>query len=309
MEIANQWAVMGTAVEGVRLGEESDAGQITRLLREAPFTHVHADWHYLSEWLGRRQFMLVEDRRTAVADTPAHGLFSRPAPLLACLAVAADPPPAAWVRVGAINSPLRARELLAAMLARLAPDLRDAGVQQIGWLMVDEWPDEWLNDLGFEQVNAVMTYVRSGAEPPPLEMPDDVLIRPVVPEDLPLLEQIEAEAFEPLWRHSAEGLALAVRQTVSFDVAERDDGRVLGFQFSTATRRGAHLSRMTVDPAFQRSGIGSALLAHALVGYQRQHVATVTLNTQVDNIASQRLYERFGFRANGESFPVWAVSI
>ena len=139
-------------------------------------------------------------------------------------------------------------------------------------------------------------------------MPGDLVIRPVDLEDLPLLEQIEAEAFEPLWRHSAEGLALAARQTLSFDVAERD-GRVLGFQFSTATRRGAHLSRMTVDPAFQRSGVGSALLAHALAGYQRLGAGQVTLNTQVDNYASQQLYERFGFQANGERFPVWAAAL
>ena len=165
MEIANQWAAMATAVAGVRQGEAADAGQITRLLREAPFRHVHADWHYPSEWLDSPRFVLVEERQTAVTDTWHMGFLGRPIPLLACLAVAADPPPAAWVRVGAIQAPARARELMAAMLARLAPGLREAGVQQIGWLMVEEWPAEWLSDLGFEQVNAVATYVRPNLDP------------------------------------------------------------------------------------------------------------------------------------------------
>jgi ribosomal protein S18 acetylase RimI-like enzyme len=47
-------------------------------------------------------------------------------------------------------------------------------------------------------------------------------------------------------------------------------GRLVGFQFSTsARRRGAHLSRLTVDPAAGQ-GIGSALLAHAIEEYQRR---------------------------------------
>ncbi len=307
MEIANHDAASSRPEESVRRGLESDAGQITRLLREAPYTHIHADWHYPSQWLGTPSFVLLEDD-TAAPRTLSHRLFTPPTPALACLAIAADPPPAAWVRVAAVARPSLAPHHLAALLAALLPALRQSGVRQIAWLMVEEWPGEWLAGIGFSQVNAVVTYIRPHAPLPPLTPNENLVIRPATAVDFPLLEQMEAAAFEPMWRHSAEGLALAGRQSLSFDVAELD-GRVVGFQFSTPTRRGAHLSRMTVDPAYQRLGVGSALLAHALAGYERQGAGTVTLNTQADNLASQRLYERFGFRPNGERFPVWSLDL
>ena len=47
---------------------------------------------------------------------------------------------------------------------------------------------------------------------------------------------------------------------------------------------------MTVSPERQGQGIGAALLARALEGYGQRQLRTVTLNTQADNLASQRLY-------------------
>jgi N6-L-threonylcarbamoyladenine synthase/ribosomal-protein-alanine N-acetyltransferase len=84
------------------------------------------------------------------------------------------------------------------------------------------------------------------------------------------------------------------------------DDRPVGYQFSTGGNGNAHLARMTVHPARQGEGIGAALLAHALTGYGRQNIRTATLNTQQDNHASRRLYERFGFRQTGQSYPVWS---
>jgi ribosomal protein S18 acetylase RimI-like enzyme len=122
------------------------------------------------------------------------------------------------------------------------------------------------------------------------------------------LEQIEARAFEPLWRHSVSTLRLAWQHTVSFDVAAVD-GQVVGFQFSTPSETGAHLARLTVHPSFQGKGIGSHLMAYALAGYRRQGLKAATLNTQADNDASQNLYKRFGFQPNGQKFPVWVVDL
>jgi ribosomal-protein-alanine N-acetyltransferase len=125
---------------------------------------------------------------------------------------------------------------------------------------------------------------------------------------LPRLAEIEAITFDPLWRHSAIALALAHQQAWSFDVAEMN-GHIVGFQFSTRSPRGAHLARMAVHPHYQGRGVGAALLARAMAHYHAEGLRRVTLNTQMDNLASKRLYERFGFRPSGEEFPVWVMAL
>ena len=122
--------------------------------------------------------------------------------------------------------------------------------------------------------------------------------------DLEQLASLEKKAFNPLWRHSARGLGLARHQAFSFDVALLQ-GKIVGFQLSTPSEYGVHLVRLTVDPDTHGLGIGSALLHHAFQQYHRRGKYRVTLNTQIDNEASQRLYRKFGFFASGQRFPVW----
>jgi ribosomal-protein-alanine N-acetyltransferase len=70
-------------------------------------------------------------------------------------------------------------------------------------------------------------------------------------------------------------------------------------------RHAAHLVRLTINPGMQGYGIGSALLAHALRSYRQQGIRQVTLNTQTDNKAAQRLYAKFGFQPQGSIYNIW----
>jgi ribosomal protein S18 acetylase RimI-like enzyme len=86
-------------------------------------------------------------------------------------------------------------------------------------------------------------------------------------------------------------------------------GTIVGFQLSTASGSTAHLVRLTVSTEWHGQGIGSALLAHAITSYRANGLSQVTLNTQLDNIASQFLYRKFGFNATGQRLPVWALPL
>lgn len=309
MQYANLWAGLAEKEHEVRVARQDDARAVTRLLREAPFSHVHADWHAPADWMGRPSFVVIPapaQRKTR--QTLPSRFFGQPPSLEACLAVAADPQPGAWVRLAALAKMNRAQAYMAAMLAAIQPVLVNGGTTQIAWLLLDDWPESWLPDLGFSRTNEVVTYEKRGLTLPGVAAMPELRIRSVEERDLPALAAIEERAFEPLWQHSEWGLSLARQQSLSFDVALLDE-RPVGFQLSSATRRGAHLSRITIDTEHQNRGIGSALLAHALEGYRRQGISTVTLNTQADNVASQRLYERFGFEQSGEHFPIWSVHL
>ncbi|MFZ0544436.1 MAG: GNAT family N-acetyltransferase [Candidatus Promineifilaceae bacterium] len=300
MEIAN----LDSAT--IRLATSKDAQQILRLLQESPFAHIHADWHVPGDWLGTPGFV-VSEHLTGAGAMSSFGLEALN--LMACLAVAADPYPAAWVRIAAIRQTTFAQEVLAEMLEAVLPFLRETAVTALGWLAVESWPGEILPALGFHRENWITTFIKEGVDSPPIK-DSGVEIRPVSVNDMETLAAIEAAAYEPLWRHSAGGLRLAYKQSFCFDVALVNE-QIVGFQYSTSNHYGlgAHLVRITVHPDLQGLGVGSALMAAAMERYRRRGIKRVSLNTQLDNIASHRLYEKFGFYRTGEQMPVWVMNI
>jgi ribosomal protein S18 acetylase RimI-like enzyme len=310
MESANPWEHLARGAKAeIRVANEADSGAISRLLEQAPFSHIHADWHYPADWLGSSTFVVIpESASRQTRRTFSSRLFGEHESLAGCLSIAADPEPAAWVRIAAIADMARGPELMALMLSAIAAPLRETNVSQIAWLLVEQWPEMWLPDLGFEKINEVVTYRKLETDSPRIVQPEGVEIHPVRSSDLAALAEIESRAFEPLWRHSEWSLSLARQQAISFDVAWFGETPV-GFQFSTPTLQGAHLSRITIDPAVQNRGVGSAVLVHALKGYAQKGISMITLNTQLDNVVSQRLYEKFGFQRSGESFPVYSLSL
>ena len=134
----------------------------------------------------------------------------------------------------------------------------------------------------------------------------DWLIRPMVPGDLPRVVDLDAAAFDPLWRNSLEGLASAFNQACYASVAEDDSG-LIGYQLATGGAFGTHLARLAVQPAAQGRGLGAALVHDLIAHIPRDREPRLTVNTQADNKASHALYERLGFRRTGERFPVLAA--
>ncbi len=276
---------------GLRQLETADAVDLTRLLRATRFSHLHVDWYSLSDWLEAGCVFGLDDGRR----------------LLAFLAIGADPLPAAWIRGAAIAESLDPLPALRHLLDAALPACRQRGATECAIMSVRQWPNALLPALGFHPVTEVMTMTCELAGPPPAS-PRNVELRPAELRDLDALAAIEEAAFEPIWRYSARGLARAMAQTFSFDVAARN-GQIAGYQCSTASYQGAHLARMTVHPRWQRQGIGTALLLHALHGYRHGALQHLSLNTQVDNQASQRLYRRHGFQPTGDVLPVWSLSL
>lgn len=259
------------------------------------------------DWVGEKGFVVFPQEAHKLS-TLGSKLFSPRSHLAACLAAIPDPPPAAWVRVACVGNGTNPLPVLEAMLENVVICLQETAVSELGWLVMNEWPLPWLPALGFAPANEIITYTKFDMAIPETAVPPDLEFRPAQPADMDILANIEAAAFDPLWRHSATGLLLAYRQSFSFDVAVRH-GRVVGFQFSTRNQDNAHLVRMTIHPDAQNSGIGSALLAHAINGYRRSNLRTVSLNTQADNVPSQKLYTRFGFRQGRERLPIWVKPI
>ncbi len=293
MEIAN------SRTREIRQANTNDRGEIFRLIREANFAHVHSDWYLPSDWLGNPGFIINEQNRS-------HRSSSK---ILGCMAATADPLPAAWMRLVALNSSESPEKILTEMFEAVLPVLRSQGIDQLAWLPGRFWPQQWFQKLGFEEINWITTFVKDNLDIPTRNM-GNVEIRPVNTGDFIKLAKLEENAFSPLWRHSAQGLTIANQQAVSFLVAQIDD-QIVGFQYSVPGQQPAsvHLVRITVHRQFQSRGIGTALMAAAFEDYRRYQATSVSLNTQIDNIPSHRLYKRFGFYQLDDAVPLWARRI
>ncbi len=127
--------------------------------------------------------------------------------IIACLAVVAEPPPAAWVRVAATESTAGFPQAKAMFTQIL--EVLDPAIEEISWFLADYWPLHWLERLGFVPVSDVITFLKDDLSVPSFVSPPGLEIRPVQREDLPTLAEIETAAFEPRWRYGAQDLYLA----------------------------------------------------------------------------------------------------
>ena len=125
-------------------------------------------------------------------------------------------------------------------------------------------------------------------------------------DDLCAVQILDQRAFSPVWQNSRNLLEAAFEQAAIATVAEDDSG-VIGYQISTSSSTGGHLARLAVAPEAQARGVGRALVNDLLSQFQRRGALRVTVNTQIDNLASIKLYERAGFKQLGELYPVYLL--
>jgi putative acetyltransferase len=107
---------------------------------------------------------------------------------------------------------------------------------------------------------------------------------------------------EEMWRARIEDMAAPARHDLQL-VAQRGAQVVgsLGLHPAAALRR-RHVAMLgiSVDAAFQRQGVGLALMQAACDfadGWAQ--ILRIELNLFTDNLAARALYERFGFRLEG----------
>jgi len=122
-----------------------------------------------------------------------------------------------------------------------------------------------------------------------------MIVRPAREADIPAIASVAAASYASGFAGILSPEELAVRNAASFAplfvaalpllrVAEVD-GAIAGFSKVTA----GHLDMLFIDPAAQRSGVGSVLLAEA------EARGTCTLECFRDNRSARGFYERHGW--------------
>ena len=189
-------------------------------------------------------------------------------------------------------------DYLETLLPPSLESLRAQGATGLLYVGSEEWLAVPLQDHGFVVDNTIVAYTKRDWSVPS-HGNQQVVVRPAQPGDFPVLIALDQVAFDPLWQNTAEVFRDVLTDYPCFVVAELG-GVVVGYQFSNLVEGRGYLARVAVHPDYQGQGIGVRLTAEAIDFFKGEGARVITLNTQQDNRASQRLYRWFGFRLAGE---------
>jgi ribosomal-protein-alanine N-acetyltransferase len=181
------------------------------------------------------------------------------------------------------------------------------GVDNLSALVVNPWLNAYLPAMGFRYLEEVVTLYRATQElPSPQDSP--VEFRNGYIEDIPAIVAVDHAAFGPPWQLSSVDIRFAQRQAASCTLALHQ-GDIVAYEISTRHQSQGHLARLAVHPKLQGQKVGYALLHNLLTRFEKRGVRTITVNTQLSNVLSQRLYNRFGFFRNGFDLPIWQTML
>ncbi|MCM1100092.1 MAG: ribosomal protein S18-alanine N-acetyltransferase [Clostridium sp.] len=125
----------------------------------------------------------------------------------------------------------------------------------------------------------------------------NVIIRPLRETDVPGLARIEREIFSMPWSEKAF-LELLEHPYSLYMVAE-SEGRPIGCAGLTMLDNEGDIEKVMVEEARRGQGVGAVLLEELLREAARRGVRDFTLEVRAGNRPAIRLYEKFGFAAEG----------
>lgn len=276
----------------VRRATPADHQRIADLIFFESHVHRHLDWRAPLDWLGHTPYLVIEEN----------------ARLTGVLACPPDPEMIAWIRLFAFTSDRSGAAAWSALWTAARAQLAPNGGATAAAIAIQRWFDPILLDTGFQHADDIVLLEWEHQAAPKPAPPLGVAIRAMKVEDLTEVVEMDAAAFEPLWRNSLEALSKAYAQASYASVAD-DRSRLIGYQLSTSAPFGTHLARLAVRPEAQRRGVGEALVLDLLAQIPSGFDQRVTVNTQANNTASLGLYQRLGFHRTGERYPVYQMQV
>jgi [ribosomal protein S18]-alanine N-acetyltransferase len=275
----------------IRSAVYTDQRQLARLIQYSPHVHRHLDWRSPLDWVGSVPFVVAESGGEPVA----------------AFACPPDPPGVAWLRLFADSERVPLAEAWHVLWEAARAELAGKGAV-VAAIVLQEWLQVLLVESGFSNRQNIVMLERDLPSTGPVVPPEGVSLRTMLPYDLPVVAEVDAAAFDPVWQNSLPALNRAFPQAMLATVAETAGG-VIGYQISTRNPFGCHLARLAVRPGSQKHGVGQALVVDLVDQLAQRGISRITVNTQSDNRTSLALYKRLGFEETGEQYPVYEYPV
>lgn len=266
---------------------KADITRVAEFLEKAANIHRHLDWHSILDWIDSEPFLLL----------------TRDNNVTALLAMPPDPPQIVWVRCFAVDASMPVERAWEALYqaAKASLDKLHAYTFAVG---LEEWFSRLLEQEGFRLKQRIIVLSWDHHLPSSIPLPQNILIRPMIMEDLPKVALVDQQSFEPVWVNTPDAIRLAFLQSEHTSVAEHE-GQIIGYEMSTANQYTAHLARLAVLPEYRHQSIGRHLVREMLTYFSRHGTLQVTVNTQSDNQTSLNLYKNIGFSPTYEEYPIY----
>lgn len=280
------------AVLSFRPAIHEDRSRLANLLHFETFVHRHLDWRQPLDWLGKDPYLVMESAGR----------------LSAALACPPDPEQIAWIRLFAVMTRVDVGEAWFNLWPTAKQQLRDMGVEKVAAIALQEWFRDLVTASEFEHSDnvVVLDWVPSSKKAGKRSGTDQ--IRPMRESDVAAVYEVDRAAFAPLWQNSADAISLALKQSSSATLIERE-GQVAAYQISTLGSQGLHLARLATHADFQGQGLAMELMGDLQDQVINRGDRRLSVNTQEKNIPSLSLYSKLGFNRTGEEFPVFELSL
>ena len=122
-------------------------------------------------------------------------------------------------------------------------------------------------------------------------------------EDLPRVREIEELSFSLPWPERSFRYELtenkAARCWVTDATEAEGNSSLAAMLVLWKIVDEAHIGTIAVHPNFRRQGLGSTLLAHALLAAAQEGIRSAYLEVRRSNLAALQLYSKFGFEVTG----------
>jgi ribosomal-protein-alanine N-acetyltransferase len=244
------------------------------------------------EWLGSPCFWLLEENGQ----------------LQAAFACPPDPERVAWIRLFIHSGSVDARRAWSALWDAARAEIAQSGGASVAAIVSQPWFRPILAESGFDQPQSIVLLEWRGRPVLPPRLENGFRLRPITIEDLPAVDEVDAQAFGAFWHNSPQSLHQAFSMSLSATLIE-SERRVMAYQLSTSNPAGAHLARLAVRKEAQGRGLAEALVADLIHTMRGRNAERITVNTQNDNRASLALYQKMGFHRAGEEFPVYRYEV
>ena len=267
--------------------------EVLNLSYYSQWTHKHLDWYKTGQWIDREEGIIY----LAWQDEKLVGYIGLSLPLHG----------ASWIRLLGVRDGCVPRPIIEQLWHAVESHGLRMGINKFAVLMVTHWLAAYMGSLGFNYLEDIVTLSRTNQTLPPTPT-SPVKVYSANSEDLSIITRIDQLAFHPPWQMTQHDLWQAYRISASATVAILDD-EIVGYQISTRSRAIGHLARLAVMPNSQGKRVGSMLMHELLSKFDQRGIKSVTVNTQVSNGSSHRLYSYYGFQRNGFDLAVWQKDI
>ncbi len=147
----------------------------------------------------------------------------------------------------------------------------------------------WFDETVFELTNGLKVALADGSQ---------ILVRWMVPEDVPAVWAMEQEVFASPW--ALENFLYELENhDYNISLIAVIDGQLAGYSVSYHVYDELHISNLAVAPNYRRRKIGETLLTINLRIAQMRSINYVHLEVRRSNMPAIALYQKYGFQIVG----------